>query len=114
MRTVLSLCLLLPLLGCGGYGTSPAPVEVSGLVTLGGKKVDGVTLNFITTGVGAQATVPVKNGEFHATMIPGQYTYFVSEGTNPAAFKRVPDKLRTGSLDRQVAVSGDRLTIALD
>ena len=114
MRTVLILGLLVPLLGCGGYASSPAPVEVSGTVTLGGRKVEGVTLNFITTGVGAQATVPVKDGEFRATMIPGQYTYFVSEGANPAVFKRIPEKVRTGSLDRQVTITGERLQIALD
>jgi hypothetical protein len=115
MRKLIPL-LALALIGCGSVKQNPEPVDVSGRVTQGGKPVSDVIFTFQPTGPGsAQATLPVKAGEFRGKVNPGRYTYFISEGRNLAAFKTIPEKYRSGSLERQIDVAeGKDLTITLD
>ena len=102
------LCLPLAILGCGGIdpGKNEDPVEVTGSVTLNGKPVDGAVMNFQATGAGAQAIVPIKAGKYKAVVIPGKYTYYVTEGKKAAALKGVSKDWQEGSMDRQVEISG--------
>lgn len=115
--------LLLPLLavvltGCGKMmpDANPDPVEVAGRVTLNGKGVSDVTLTLqVTGGTGAMATLPVKNGDAKGSVVPGKYTYFIAEGTNAAAFQKIPNKYRAGAMDRQIEIAaGTTLHITLD
>jgi len=115
MRKLIPL-LGLVLIGCmRGPGRNPDPVEVSGTVQLAGKPVSDVVLNLQPTGDGGQAAIPVKNGEFRGSVIPGRYTYYFTETRNLTAFRGIPDKYRSGSLDRQIDVTpGANLTLTLD
>ena len=115
MRKISPL-LGLVLVGCAGDpGRNPDPVEVTGSVRVAGKPVTDVVLNLQPTGAGGQAAVPVRNGEFKGTVVPGRYTYYFTEGRAPAAYRAIPEKYRAGSLDRQIDVGpGDRLTLNLD
>ena len=116
LRLVL-VALPLAVLGCGGVtpDKNPDPVEITGTVTLGGKPVDGATMNFQTTGQGAQALIPIKAGKYKGVVIPGKYTYYVTEGSHPAALKGVPAAWQAGSLERQVEIPGPMtLDVKLD
>ena len=116
MKKVALLALVL-VVGCKMTpGKNSDPVEISGKVTLpGGRVVNDVTLNLQPTGDGAQATLPVKDGNFKGTVTPGKYTYFLSEGKNPAAFEAIPGKYKAGSMDRQVEIaSGTTLNLTLE
>lgn len=115
-RTTLLVALLIA--GCGykDPGKNPDPVEVSGRVTKGGRPVTDVVLNFQSTGDGTQAAVPVKSGDFRATITPGKYTYYISEVSGKTtAFAAIPEKYRNGSLDRQIEIeTGKSLDLTLD
>jgi hypothetical protein len=104
------------IVGCSvNPGVNPEPVDIAGKVTLGGRPVSDVTLNHQVTGNGTEAAFPVKAGEFRGKATPGRYTYYLSEGPKPAAYKAVPVKFRRGSLDRQIDIAaGTTVTITLD
>jgi hypothetical protein len=104
------------LVGCSvDPGKNPDMVEVQGKVTVNSKPLTGVTVNFQPTGVGTQATMPVKDGSFKGSITPGKYTYYVTEGSNTASYKSVPSKYREGSLDRQIDIgAGQTLDLKLD
>ena len=104
-------CLLVGLafiVGCGGVTVvpNPDPVEVTFSVTAGGKPVNDVSLTLLAVGDkgGAQAQGSVAQGKAKLSVFPGNYTYFVSEGKNPAAFSAIPAKYYTGAMDRTVEV----------
>jgi len=103
---VLSLCIMC---GCSGKVTprvNPAPIEVSGTVTIAGKPVNDVVINFQPTGPGSlPALLTVKDGKFQGHANPGRYTYFVTPGQSKEAFKSVPEKYRAGAMDRQFSVA---------
>jgi hypothetical protein len=113
--------LLLAFIALAGCQTNPSPnpdpIEVSGKVTLpGGKAVSDVVLNLQPTGTGGQATLPVKNGAFKGSVMPGRYTYYITEDSkNPAAFAAIPERYRAGAMDRQIDIAaGSTLNITLD
>ncbi|MCI0376870.1 MAG: hypothetical protein L0215_04640 [Gemmataceae bacterium] len=116
MSRFLFLLASLSLLGCGAHsGKNPDPVEVEGRVTLKSKPVSGVTLQLQPTGTGTQASLPLKDGTFRGSVTPGKYTYYVSEGSNTAAFQVIPEKYRAGALDRQIHIgAGSKLDLTLD
>jgi hypothetical protein len=113
---LLGLAGLVLLVGCGvNPGKNPDQVDITGKVTLPGKTVTDVTFNLQPTGTGTQAFYPVKNGEFKGKATPGKYTYFISEGPSASAFKAIPEKYRSGSMDRQIDVdAGTPLNITLN
>jgi hypothetical protein len=115
MRKLIPLFGLV-LIGCmRDPGHNPDPVEVSGTVQAGGKSVTDVVLNLQPTGQGGQATIPVKNGEFRGSVIPGRYTWYFTETRNTAAFRTIPEKYRAGSLDRQIDVKpGAALNLSME
>jgi len=117
MRKLLPLAII-ALAGCQtNPSPNPDPVEVSGKVTLpGGKSVSGVVLNLQPTGTGGQAMLPVKNGAFKGSVMPGRYTYYITEDSKyPAAFAVIPERYRAGSMDRQVDIAaGATLNITLE
>ena len=116
MRKLIPL-LVFVVAGCTtNPGQNPDPVEVTGTITLGGKKVTHVNLNLQPIGkTGGQAIMAVTNGEFKGSAIPGKYTYFIAEGKNPAAFTAIPEKYYSGSLDREIEVkAGTPLMLTLD
>jgi hypothetical protein len=115
MRKLIPL-LGLVLIGCSrGSGPNPDPIEVSGTVQLAGKPVTDVVLNLQPTGTGGQAAIPVKNGEFHGSVIPGRYTWYFTETKNLTAYRAIPEKYRAGSMDRQIDISsGAKLTLSMD
>jgi hypothetical protein len=109
MKKLSWLLLGLVFTGCSGYinpGKNPDPVQISGTVTANGKNVSDVVLNFQPTESGVQAVFPVKNGKYSGSVTPGTYTYYLSEGRSPAAFKSIPESWRAGSMSRQQAISG--------
>lgn len=115
MRTLVLLAGLL-VVGCGvNPGKNPDPVEISGKVTRGGRPITDVVLNLQPTGSGTQAMYPVVNGEFKGKATPGKYTYYFSQGRNPANFRGIPEKYQSGAMDRQVDISaGASLTLTID
>jgi len=115
--TVLIVSALALVVGCNSVdpGKSADMVDVSGTVSRGGKPVTDVTLNLQPTAKGStQAALPVKNGQFKGKVTPGKYTYYVTEGSNPAAFQAIPEKFHLGAADRQIEVDAGTLTINLD
>lgn len=117
MRKLFPLLALIALAGCSTkVSKNPDPVEVSGKVSLQGKSVHDVTLTFLTVSEsGAQANFPVLNGEFKGQMYPGKYTYYFSEGKNPAVLDSIPTKYRIGAMDRQIDIKGgDALVLSLE
>jgi len=116
MKKVLTVCLLFGVIGCGGIdpGKNPDRIDVTGTVTLKGKQVNDVVLNLQPTKGGVQATMPVKNGQVKGSVVPGTYTYYLSEGPKLSAFKEVPEKYRSGSMDRQMEINNATLTIAFE
>lgn len=120
MRSFMLLPLLtLALIGCDSVGATasknPDPVEISGKVSLAGKPVSNVVLNLQPTESGAQATADVKDGIFKATVTPGKYTYFLSEGKVAQAFASIPEKFRAGAMDRQIDIAaGTSLDLKLE
>jgi hypothetical protein len=116
MKTT-ALFVLVFAIGCGNKSVkkNAEPVEISGSVSMGGRPVNDVVFNLQPTGDGAQATLPVKDGAFQGTVTPGTYTYYISETRNARAFEAIPEKYRSGAMDRKVEVaSGTRLTVQLD
>ncbi len=68
-------------------------------------------LNLQPTKGGVQATLPVKNGQIRGTVVPGTYTYYLTEGPKLSAYREVPERFRSGSMDRQVEIANSPLTI---
>lgn len=117
MMRILCLAIVLASMGCGGVSITPNPdpIPVSGKVTVGGKPVTDVKINFQATEIGLPAVADVKDGAFTANIVPGKYTYYFTEGKKPASFKSIPDAYRIGSLDRQKEITdGSALELALD
>ncbi len=103
--------LLGAIVGCGGVSVTPtaARVAVTGNVTLAGKPLTDVDLNLQPTGDGLPAVLKVKDGKFEAELVPGKYTYFLSQGSGPAGAKaiaKVPVTFLQGSADREVEFAG--------
>ncbi len=116
MKYATWLCALL-FCGCGVHpGTNPDPIQIVGSVLHNGKPISDVVLNLQATGAGVQATLPIRNGTFQGNIVPGRYTFFISEGTSAGAFKAIPPKYHQGSLDRQFDIDGktNALTLTLE
>ena len=109
MRKLIPLALIV-LAGCTkDPAKNPDPVEVSGTVRMAGRPVADAVLHLQPTGSGGQAALPVKNGQFKGSVMPGQYTWYL------ASAAPIPDKYKEGSLDRQIDVAaGATLTLTLD
>lgn len=108
----LSLVLVFAAAGCGSVEMNPDPVNVSGSVTVSGQPVTNVVLQFQPTGSGHPAPATVTDGKFSASLLPGQYAYFIGEGTDAKAYEAVPAEFRAATLDRQITVSSS--TSSLD
>jgi hypothetical protein len=111
LRSLLSLMLIGALAGCGGVSVTPNPdpVAVTGNVTLAGKPVTDIAVNFQPIEGGLPAVVTVKDGKFEAQITPGKYTYFVSKASTPTgerSLSKVPTPLHQGAMDRVVEVTG--------
>lgn len=90
MRALLLLIsvLALPLLGCGGDGSTP-PVPVSGKVLVGGKPVEGAVVTFLSQakeGGRSASGKTDKDGAFKLTTAktddgapPGEYTITIAK-----------------------------------
>jgi hypothetical protein len=110
--------LLFVLAGCGTRVVkNPDPIEISGKVQLaGGRPVTAVVFNLQPTAGGSQAVIPLKNGEFKATVTPGRYTYYITEGSakDPQAkesYSAIPAKFREGAMDRQIEIAAGATTV---
>lgn len=112
-----NLCLLsclvtIALPGCGvAVDAHEAPVDVSGKLTMNGKPVDAVNINFQPTAAGLPAVIPVTNGAFAAKMTPGKYTYFLTAGKSPKSLDRIPRSFQEGSMDRQLEIDSNETLV---
>jgi hypothetical protein len=111
LRSFCCFMLLGAIVGCGGVSVTPtaARVAVTGNVTLAGQPLTDVDLNLQPTGDGLPAVVKVKDGKFEAELVPGKYTYFLSQASGPAGAKaiaKVPVTFLQGSADREVEFAG--------
>jgi hypothetical protein len=100
-------------MGCGGTPPlKPEPVDVAGVVMMGGKPLGNVTIMFLpTTGTQTQMTIPLKaDGKFETKLIPGKFGY-VFEGNG------IPQKYTINDANRTIEITsaGDKnLTITLE
>ncbi len=94
------------LAGCGGVTVhqTATPVQVSGTVTSLGKPVNNVILRFQPTGDGLPKGIPVQNGKYEVSLVPGRYTYFVlAVEKKEKLLDAIPVKYHEGSLDREIS-----------
>ncbi len=97
------------IVGCGGVSVTknPDPVSVTGSVTVLGKPLSDVVVNFQPTAGGLPATIQVSGGKFEARITPGQYTWFVTKASTRAgdkAIAQVPAAFQEGSMARLIDV----------
>jgi hypothetical protein len=106
----------LVLIGCGvNPGKTPDPVDLSGKVTLAGKPVSDVSIFFQPTGPsGVPAEFPLINGGFKGKGTPGKFTYYFTEGKNASAFRAIPAKYKSGSMERQIDIGSDPVDLKLE
>jgi hypothetical protein len=111
LRSFCCFMLLGVIVGCGGVSVTPtaARVAVTGNVTLAGKPLTDVDLNLQPTGDGLPAVLKVKDGKFEAELVPGKYTFFLTQTSGPAgakSFAKVPANCQIGAADREVEFAG--------
>lgn len=111
LRSLLVLLVLAVIAGCGGVSVTPNPdpVAVTGNVTLAGKPVTDIAVNFQPIAGGLPAVVTVKDGKFEAQITPGKYTYFISKASTPTgerSLAKVPASFHQGAMDRVIEVNG--------
>lgn len=98
--------MMLSAAGCGTTVTKVSdPVAITIKVTAGGKPVDNVTMTLQPTADGGQAFAEVLKGEFKATVIPGQYTFYIDKGKTDADLAKIPEKYRLGAMDRTLEIT---------
>lgn len=88
---------------------NPEPVAVTGIVTVSGKPVTDIAINFQPIDAGLPAVIAVKDGKFEAELTPGKYTYFVSRVSTPTgerSLAKIPVAYHQGAMDRLVDVDG--------
>jgi len=57
----------------------------------------------------------IQNGVAKLAVMPGTYTYYVTQGKTEAAYNAIPETFRGGAMDRKLEVSaGATIDIALD
>lgn len=103
--------------GCGGATvvTNPAPVEVTFNVKRAGTPLTDLTFNLQPIAEGGQSLGPIENGVAKLSVMPGTYTYYVTEGKSETAFNAIPEAFRGGAMDRKLEISsGSTIDIALD
>ena len=111
LRTLFSLLLVGLIAGCGGVSVTPHPdpVAVTGNVTLAGKPVTDVVVNFQPIEGGLPNLATVKDGKFEAQVTPGKYTYYVSKASTQSGEKslaKIPAAFHQGAMDRVIEVTG--------
>jgi hypothetical protein len=96
---------VLVLVGCGvNPGKNAEPVDLEGKVSIAGKDVSYGTLSLQPTTKGTMATLPISNGKVKGVVTPGKYTYYISAASTEEAFEAIPEKYRSGSMDRQIEI----------
>ena len=102
----LSLLLMLLLTGCGvSVEANQDPVDITGKLTMGGKPVDAVNINFQPTDKGLPAVIEVTKGSFAAKVTPGKYTYYLTAGKSPKSIEAIPRHYQEGSMARQFDIT---------
>lgn len=103
MRRLLPLLalVLISTVGCSSEpGKNPDPFEVTGTVKLKGVPLSDVVLNLLPTTPGAHPVAPpLTDGKFKVLIAPGSYSYYISEGKSPSAFKAIPNEYRLPSTE---------------
>jgi|GEM_PF-6523770 len=105
--------LLCGFLGCNSNpGLNPDPVPLTGTVSRAGAPLDGVVLNFLPAGPGAQQVgVELKDGKFDMPVNPGEYLIIFTEGKDEAASKKVletlPEAYLVPSEETKITVTAD-------
>jgi len=110
MQKFLTFAALILLVGCNGVdpGKKDEPVEITGKVTQNGKPVTGVVLNLQVLTTGTPAAIPLTANEFKFQATPGNYTWYITEGKNAAAYKSVPAAHREGAMDRTIDIGANK------
>lgn len=103
--------MLIAVAGCGGVTIEKNPdmVAITGKVTKGGAPVDGgVSVSFQPVGKGAGVAGKVEKGQYTASIFPGEYTYYVTQGSiDDTQYEAlVPEKMRAGDMARVIEVKG--------
>jgi hypothetical protein len=104
------------LAGCTNYEAKTLPpVEVTGKVTLpDGKPVDGINIQFFALSRGgAPSMAPITAGSFKTTLPPGDYSFYFSEGKNPANFRLIPAKYQDNNAEHKVTVNPTATTLEI-
>lgn len=103
--------------GCGGptIVPNPDPVEITFNVKRSGAPVTDLTLNLQPIAEGGQSMGPIENGVAKLSVVPGTYTYYVTQGKSEATLNAIPEAFRGGAMDRKLEISsGSTIDIALD
>lgn len=107
--------LVFLVVGCGITPPQKSePIDVTGKVTMGGKVVKSATLHFQPMeSTASEAVFNLKNGEFKGKLVPGKYTYYLSSNS-PAVEKTIPEKYRSGSMERHIQVSESTIELKFE
>lgn len=113
---LLVLTVAVVLTGCSpDVSINPAPIEVAFNVKRAGKPLTDLALNLQPIAEGAQSVGMIDKGVAKLFVVPGTYTYYVTEGKSPIAAKAIPEAFKNGSMDRQIKIeSAAAIDIAFD
>lgn len=116
MTRLFTAIVLMLVTGCGGVdpGRTAEPVEISGTVRIKGKPATDAVLNLQPTKGGVQAALHLKGGRFSGKVVPGTYTWYLTDGARPLSPREVPDRFRLGAMDRQIEIDGGTVLLDID
>ena len=113
---VLALSTTILFAGCGPQVvTNPDPVEITFNVKRMGMPLNDLTFNLQPIANGGQSQGPIENGVAKLSVMPGTYTYYVSQGKSEATISAIPESYLNGAMDRKLEItSGSTIDIMLD
>lgn len=116
MRYAAFAAILAMMVGCGVAVTpNPEPVDIKGTLSLDGKPISDVKINFQPTEIGLPAVVPVNEGKFEWKLTPGKYTWYITQGSSEKTLEGISVEFLEGSMARIIDVkAGQELNFSMD